>query len=274
MPFQSEGSRADSTKSQTLELARRCWRRYTSPPWTLPHPQLQPPATLGASPVPMVAAPPTTIVPEAKGVRASSESSCFLAWVLTGFGLIGVSRSPGRISTHRGDRRSHRSSLVLSLGDHPHRFPRRRMGPPFPEQPARLGMALHLRPASTRSSPCCLMSAHIKAPLLWGGIFFLVWITCKYLEDWKGFRPALLGHRQARRPSSHARFRHRDRAELAAARAVDRLAGTSLTRTGEKAFSPNSIEEWYLGEGREITDRSGLKFRTVYRDLFEKLRSA
>jgi hypothetical protein len=38
---------------------------------------------------------------------------------------------------------------------------------------------------------------------------------------------------------------------------------------GRKVFSPNSIEEWYLGEGREITDRSGLKFRSRYGDVFE-----
>jgi hypothetical protein len=38
---------------------------------------------------------------------------------------------------------------------------------------------------------------------------------------------------------------------------------------GRKAFSPNTIEERYLGDGREITDRSGLKFRTRYRDLLE-----
>src|SRR5205823_6140323 len=43
---------------------------------------------------------------------------------------------------------------------------------------------------------------------------------------------------------------------------------TSYAR-GRKAFSPNSIEERFLGEGREILDRSGLKFRTRYRDLFE-----
>lgn len=34
---------------------------------------------------------------------------------------------------------------------------------------------------------------------------------------------------------------------------------------------PNSIEERFLGERREIIDRSGLKFRTRYRDLFETI---
>jgi hypothetical protein len=40
---------------------------------------------------------------------------------------------------------------------------------------------------------------------------------------------------------------------------------------GRKTFSPNSIEEWFLGEGREILDRNGLKFRSRYRDLFESV---
>ena len=38
---------------------------------------------------------------------------------------------------------------------------------------------------------------------------------------------------------------------------------------GRKTFSPNGIEEWFLGEGREILDRAGLKFRSRYRDVFE-----
>jgi hypothetical protein len=40
---------------------------------------------------------------------------------------------------------------------------------------------------------------------------------------------------------------------------------------GRKTFSPNSIEEWFLGEGREILDRNGLKFRSRYRDVFESV---
>jgi hypothetical protein len=40
---------------------------------------------------------------------------------------------------------------------------------------------------------------------------------------------------------------------------------------GRTTFSPNSIEEWYMGEGRDVMDRSGLKFRSRYRDLFESL---
>lgn len=38
---------------------------------------------------------------------------------------------------------------------------------------------------------------------------------------------------------------------------------------GRKTFQPNSVEEWVLGEGREVIDRTGVKFRTRYRDVLE-----
>jgi hypothetical protein len=38
-----------------------------------------------------------------------------------------------------------------------------------------------------------------------------------------------------------------------------------------KRFSPNEIAEFHFGDGNELTDRSGLRFRTKYRDLLETL---
>jgi hypothetical protein len=40
-------------------------------------------------------------------------------------------------------------------------------------------------------------------------------------------------------------------------------------RAGKKAFSPNGIEERYIGEGNEILDRGGLHFVCRYPDLLE-----
>jgi hypothetical protein len=40
---------------------------------------------------------------------------------------------------------------------------------------------------------------------------------------------------------------------------------------GRKTFMPNSVEEWVLGEGREVIDRQGVKFRTRYRDVLEAI---
>jgi hypothetical protein len=38
-----------------------------------------------------------------------------------------------------------------------------------------------------------------------------------------------------------------------------------------KQFSPNEIAEFHFGEGSELTDRSGLRFVTKYRDVLETL---
>jgi len=39
----------------------------------------------------------------------------------------------------------------------------------------------------------------------------------------------------------------------------------------KKKFSPNEIAEYHFGEGSELTDRSGLRFVTRYRDVLETL---
>ncbi len=40
---------------------------------------------------------------------------------------------------------------------------------------------------------------------------------------------------------------------------------------GRKKFSPNEIAEFHFGEGSELTDRTGLRFVTKYRDVLETL---
>ncbi len=39
----------------------------------------------------------------------------------------------------------------------------------------------------------------------------------------------------------------------------------------KKKFSPNEIAEYHFGEGSELTDRTGLRFMTKYRDVLETL---
>ena len=104
--------------------------------------------------------------------------------------------------------------------------------------------------------------------LLWGGIFLLLWVTSKYFEDMKhltiltGVFHYLAGLQPALNPGM---------ASVISWMLLIPWIGAlfhAFSR-GRKAFSPNSIEERFLGEGREILDRSGLKFRTRYRDLFE-----
>lgn len=106
--------------------------------------------------------------------------------------------------------------------------------------------------------------------LLWTGILAFAWLISKYLQDLKHL--AVLSHL-----TSYLRLLH-PRLDAGAASVLSWLligpwigALFHSFGRGRKIFSPNSIEERYVGEGREITDRSGLKFRSRYRDLFETI---
>jgi hypothetical protein len=46
-----------------------------------------------------------------------------------------------------------------------------------------------------------------------------------------------------------------------------------MVLNGRKKFTPNEIGEFRFGEGSELTDRTGLRFRTRYRDVLETLLS-
>jgi hypothetical protein len=104
--------------------------------------------------------------------------------------------------------------------------------------------------------------------LLWLGIFSFLWLVCKYLEDVKKL-PVLgnvLWYFSQLRPALDSGF------VLVISWLLLPAWVGSLFQTfsrGRKTFTPNSIEEWYIGEGCEVTDRSGLKFRSRYRDIFE-----
>jgi hypothetical protein len=106
--------------------------------------------------------------------------------------------------------------------------------------------------------------------LLWAGIFAFVWLISKYFEDLRNMYllSRVFAHLRGLSPTLSPGF-----ASVASwLLLLPWLGGLfeSFSR-GRKTFSPNSIEEWFLGEGREIIDRSGLKFRSRYRDLFESI---
>jgi hypothetical protein len=106
--------------------------------------------------------------------------------------------------------------------------------------------------------------------LLWAGIFTLVWLTSKYLEDVRDMYllSGAFDHIRSLHPTVSAGFV----SVVSWLLLFPWIGGLfhSFSR-GRKTFSPNSIEEWFLGEGREILDRNGLKFRSRYRDLFESV---
>jgi hypothetical protein len=106
--------------------------------------------------------------------------------------------------------------------------------------------------------------------LLWAGIFTLVWLTSKYLEDVRDMYllSGAFEHIRSLHPTVSAGFV----SVVSWLLLFPWIGGLfhSFSR-GRKTFSPNSIEEWFMGEGREIIDRNGLKFRSRYRDLFESV---
>jgi hypothetical protein len=115
---------------------------------------------------------------------------------------------------------------------------------------------------------CLLFDVSTFRALLWGGIILLVWIISKYLEDMKHM--TVLSGVWSYLAALHPRLDPGSVSVISWMLLVPWIGALfhAFCR-GRKAFSPNSIEERFLGEGREIIDRSGLKFRTRYRDLFE-----
>lgn len=106
--------------------------------------------------------------------------------------------------------------------------------------------------------------------LLWGGIFLLLWISSKYLQDVKGLRTlgGLFAYLRGLHPELNPGFATAMSWMLLIPWVMSLFHTFSRGRT---IFSPNTIEEWQLGVGSEITDRTGMKFRTHYRDWFETL---
>ena len=194
----------------------------------------------------------------------------FLAWVLTGFGLLGHLRPGAARSHHAGDELVvycvHRAFFLWALilaG-----FVGAAVVSRHPQTAILCGWAYAGVLLYTLAT--LLFDFSSLRLLLWVGVAGFVWLASTYLEELKhvvvlsgvfaylrGLRPTL--------DSGMATF-------MSWTLLIPWLGALfhSFSR-GRKTFSPNSIEEWYLGEGREITDRSGLKFRSRYRDLLETL---
>jgi hypothetical protein len=106
--------------------------------------------------------------------------------------------------------------------------------------------------------------------LFWIGVFCFAWIGSRYLEDLKHV-PVVSSVLQYFH-NLHPRY-DRGMAVGISTLLVPAWIGSLMHSfaEGRKTFTPNSIEERYVGHGCEITDRPGLKFRARYRDLLESL---
>jgi hypothetical protein len=109
-----------------------------------------------------------------------------------------------------------------------------------------------------------------KKLALWVLIFTLVWLTSKYFEQLK--HVTLLSSVFDYLRSLQPKF-DRGTATVLSWLLLLPWIGSLLhmALNGRKKFSPNEISEYHFGEGSELTDRTGLRFRTRYRDVLEMI---
>jgi hypothetical protein len=105
---------------------------------------------------------------------------------------------------------------------------------------------------------------------LWSGIFLLLWLLSKYVESVKNV--AVVGHLSAYLKSLDPQLNPGTATVLSWLLLIPWLGSLAqMIMYGRKRFTPNEIGEFHFGEGHELTDRMGLRFRTRYRDLLETL---
>lgn len=105
---------------------------------------------------------------------------------------------------------------------------------------------------------------------LWALIFGLVWLASKYVEDMKNIMilSSVFGYLADLQP----RFDPGTATVLSWLLLLPWVGSLfHMALNGRKRFTPNEIGEFHFGEGSELTDRTGLRFRTKYRDVLETI---
>jgi hypothetical protein len=105
---------------------------------------------------------------------------------------------------------------------------------------------------------------------LWVLIISLVWLTSKYFEDMK--HVAVLSPVVEYLATLQPKFDPGTATVLSWLLLLPWFGSLlHMALNGRKRFTPNEIGEFHFGEGSELTDRSGLRFRTKYRDVLETI---
>jgi hypothetical protein len=105
---------------------------------------------------------------------------------------------------------------------------------------------------------------------LWSGIFLLLWLLSKYVEHVRNI--AVIGNLSHYLTSLDPKLDPGTATVLSWLLLIPWLGSLAqMVMYGRKRFTPNEIGEFHFGEGHELTDRMGLRFRTRYRDLLETL---
>ncbi|MDX1965201.1 MAG: hypothetical protein SFX18_18800 [Pirellulales bacterium] len=109
-----------------------------------------------------------------------------------------------------------------------------------------------------------------KKLALWVGIFLLIWLIAKYFEMLQSI--VIVGHLIRYLTSLDPRLDPGTATVLSWLLLLPWVAGIAqMVLNGRKRITPNDISEFHFGEGTEMTDRTGLRFRTNYRDILETL---
>jgi hypothetical protein len=105
---------------------------------------------------------------------------------------------------------------------------------------------------------------------LWVLIFALIWLASTYVQDVKNVAvlSSLFNYLSSLKPTLDP-----GTATVLSWLLLLPWCGSLLhmALNGRKKFTPNEIGEFHFGEGSELTDRTGLRFRTKYRDVLETI---
>ncbi len=105
---------------------------------------------------------------------------------------------------------------------------------------------------------------------LWALIFALVWFASRYIEVLN--QVAVLSHLFDYLRSLQPKLDPGTATVLSWLLLLPWIGSLlHMALNGRKRFTPNEIGEFHFGEGSELTDRTGLRFRTKYRDVLETI---
>lgn len=110
----------------------------------------------------------------------------------------------------------------------------------------------------------------VRKLALWVLIFTLVWLASKYVEDIRNITVLSFVFRYL--ADLQPRFDPGTATVLSWLLLLPWFGSLfHMALNGRKRFTPNEIGEFHFGEGSELTDRTGLRFRTKYRDVLETI---
>lgn len=115
-----------------------------------------------------------------------------------------------------------------------------------------------------------LYDMSLKKLVLCTLVFATLWLFAKYMENLRHI--AILGPILHHFASLNPTYDHGTVSVLCWLLLIPWIASIfEMVFNRKKQFSPNEIAEFHFGVGSELTDRTGLRFQTKYRDVLETL---